>query len=140
MDRQQDNDVPPQFEDFPSLASALDLLGADLRMEHSCQFFDREAFDYFWRLSWTEFVKKYRTRWASNPEYKSAGRVRRRICGVDCALAPRRPFTKGNRRYSQAKDGPLDVAAEWQQAIHDVGDHVEDTDFAPAGGGILSQV
>ena len=42
-------------------------------MEHSYQFFDREAFDSVWRLSWTEFVKKYRTRWASNPEYSPPG-------------------------------------------------------------------
>ena len=42
-------------------------------MEHSYEFFDREAFDSVWRLSWTEFVKKHRTRWASNPEYSPPG-------------------------------------------------------------------
>jgi hypothetical protein len=42
-------------------------------VEHSYQFFDREAFDPVWRLSWTEFLKKYRTRWASSPEYSPPG-------------------------------------------------------------------
>jgi hypothetical protein len=40
-------------------------------MEQNYDFFDRQAFDPLWRLSWAEFLKKYRTRWASRPEYCS---------------------------------------------------------------------
>src|ERR1700678_1452534 len=42
-------------------------------MEHGYDFFDREAFDPIWRLSWAEFLKKHRTRWASNREYSPGG-------------------------------------------------------------------
>jgi hypothetical protein len=38
-------------------------------MEQLYEFFDREAFDPVWRLSWAKFLKKHRTRWASTPEY-----------------------------------------------------------------------
>jgi hypothetical protein len=38
-------------------------------IEQVYDFFDREAFDPVWRLSWAEFLKKHPTRWASNPEY-----------------------------------------------------------------------
>ena len=38
-------------------------------MEQVYDFFDREAFDPVWRLSWAEFLKKHRTRWASNKNY-----------------------------------------------------------------------
>ena len=40
-------------------------------MDHLYDFFDHEAFDPIWRLSWAEFVKKHRTRWASNPEFSA---------------------------------------------------------------------
>jgi hypothetical protein len=38
-------------------------------MEQAYDFFDREAFDPVWQLSWAEFRKKHRTRWASALEY-----------------------------------------------------------------------
>jgi hypothetical protein len=40
-------------------------------MEQSYDFFDRGAVDPVWRLSWAEFLKQHRTRWASKPEYGS---------------------------------------------------------------------
>jgi hypothetical protein len=42
-------------------------------MEQAYDFFDREAFDPVWRLSWAEFLKKHRTRWASTLEYDAEG-------------------------------------------------------------------
>jgi hypothetical protein len=38
-------------------------------MEQAYDFFDREAFDPVWRLSWAEFLKTHRTRWAANRKY-----------------------------------------------------------------------
>lgn len=51
-------------------------------MEQVYDFFDREAFDPVWRLSWAEFLKKHRTHWASTQDYSPDGYFNESLRGL----------------------------------------------------------
>ena len=40
-------------------------------MEHDYEFFDRDVYDPIWQLSWHQFMRLYKTRWALNQNYSS---------------------------------------------------------------------
>jgi hypothetical protein len=63
-------------------------------MEQVYEFFDREAFDPVWRLSWAEFLKKHRTRWASTPEYSPGVYVNESLRGLICFSTEPQPSPK----------------------------------------------
>ena len=42
-------------------------------MLHFYEFFDAERFDAIWTLSWSEFQRKYRSRWATKKSYDDSG-------------------------------------------------------------------